>query len=120
MSNPPAVYSDDQVRQRLAGQLSNWWLESGMIQRRFACNGWKSSLLIANAVGHLAEAAWHHPELHVAFSSVHITLSTHSVNGITDLDFELAQQIEAFVLWRPVHGSGTPNTDRHRYLVYDE
>ncbi|OED42465.1 pterin dehydratase [Chromatiales bacterium (ex Bugula neritina AB1)] len=121
MKNKPPVYSEPQITRHLEEKLPHWWFEDGLIQRRYKVNGWKSSIMIANAIAHLAETAWHHPDLHVSFSSVTVTLSTHTVNGITDLDFELAERIEAFVHWQPDQSSlpGTPDSDRHRYIVYD-
>ena len=57
--------------------------------------------MAAGAVAHLAEAAWHHPELVLNYSSLEVRLNTHSAGGITDKDFELARRIEALVGWRP-------------------
>jgi pterin-4a-carbinolamine dehydratase len=65
-----------------------------------------------NQIGFLAEAAWHHPDLSVTWAKVSVKLMTHSENGITDKDFELAKKIEETALWRPAEGSaleGTPN-----------
>jgi len=49
----------------------------------------------------------------VTWAKVWVKLMTHSANGITDKDFDLAKQIEAVVLWRPdkesVFEGGTPN-----------
>jgi len=68
--------------------------------------------MLVNAIGYLAEAAYHHPDLSVTWGRVTVKLSTHSAGGITDKDFALARQIEDVVLWRPAEGgalTGTPN-----------
>ena len=65
-----------------------------------------------NQIAFLAEAAWHHPDLNVSWAKVTVKLMTHSENGITAKDFELARKIEDVALWRPAEGSaleGTPN-----------
>jgi hypothetical protein len=65
-----------------------------------------------NQIAFLAEAAYHHPDLNVSWAKVTVKLKTHSENGITDKDFDLARKIESEVLWRPATGSaleGTPN-----------
>lgn len=52
------------------------------------------------------------PGLSVSWAKVGVKLMTHSENGITDKDFELARKIEEGALWRPASGSaleGTPN-----------
>ena len=86
--------------------------------------------MVVNTVGHLAEAAWHHPDLTVSYAFVIVKLCTHDQKGITDKDFELAAKIEAVIGWQPaleakVDGSksaleGTPNDDaRFKYIKYD-
>ena len=59
----------------------------------------------SNAIGYLAEAAYHHPDLTVTWARVTVKLMTHSAGGITDKDFELARRIEDAVLWRPPEGA---------------
>ena len=68
--------------------------------------------MLVNAIGYLAEAAYHHPDLTVTWGRVIVKLSTHSAGGITDKDFDLARKIEDVALWRPAAGGaleGTPN-----------
>lgn len=125
MNNPPAerTYSDDEIRQRLADELPKWRLNDGAILRRYDTNGWKATLMVINTVGHLAEAAWHHPDISASYGWVEVGLSTHSARGITDKDFELAAMIEDVVLWRPGASAGalegTPADPRFAYVKYD-
>ena len=73
--------------------------------------GENSTLALVNAIGYIAEAAGHHPDLEVTWSTLGVKLSTHSAKGITERDFALARKIDA-ALWRPEPGSaldGTPN-----------
>ena len=48
-----------------------------------------------NAVGELAEAADHHPDIDIRWNTVTLRLSTHSAGGITEKDLELAGRIDA-------------------------
>ena len=83
-----------------------------MIRRNYKTDGWPTTLMLVNAIGYLAEAAYHHPDLAVTWGRVQVKLSTHSAGGITDKDFALARQIEDHVLWRPAAATtltGTPN-----------
>ena len=68
-------------------------------------------LMLVNAIGYLAEAAYHHPDLAVTWGRVIVKLKNHAAGGVTDKDFELARKIEELVLWRPKGGAleGTPN-----------
>lgn len=118
------VYSVVEASDLLAAQLPQWHCDNGMIRREIKTSGWKSTLMVVNTIGHLAEAAWHHPDLQVSYNRVVVLLVTHSAKGITDMDFELARKIESVVLWRPALEpgalTGTPASDQHRYLVYDD
>ena len=118
------VYAIDEVEARLKDELPNWYYEDGWIRRKYKTSGWKATLMVVNTVGHLAEAAWHHPDLTVSYAFVTVKLNNHAAKGITDKDFELARMIEQVVMWRPgaVEGSaleGTPDDPRFKYVKYD-
>jgi pterin-4a-carbinolamine dehydratase len=116
------TYTPAEIGQRLATALPAWDYAEGCLRRQYRTSGWKGALLVVNTIGHLAEAAWHHPDLKISYDSVVVDLKTHSANGITDKDFELAHKIEETVQWRPAVGSaleGTPDDPRFRYLYYD-
>ncbi|HET7524886.1 MAG TPA: 4a-hydroxytetrahydrobiopterin dehydratase [Burkholderiaceae bacterium] len=116
------TYSNDEVEARLKQELPHWYLEDGWIRRKIKTSGWKSTLMVVNTVGHLAEAAWHHPDLTVSYAFVTVKLMNHAAKGITEKDFELAHKIEEVVLWRPSAGAaleGTPDDPRFKYVKYD-
>lgn len=105
------TYSDQEINRKLQ-ELPGWYYEDGWIRRQYKTDGWQTTLLLVNQIAFLAEAAYHHPDLAVTWAKVWVKLKTHSENGITDRDFELARKIEEAVLWRPAEGSaleGTPN-----------
>ena len=116
------VYSEEEIRQRIETELPHWYYEDGWIRRKYRTSGWKGTLMVVNTVGHLAEAAWHHPDLTVSYAFVLVKLVTHSAKGVTDKDFELARKIEETLMWRPGEGSpleGTPDDPRFKYIKYD-
>jgi 4a-hydroxytetrahydrobiopterin dehydratase len=99
------TYGEEEIPAKLAELgLTGWYLEDGWLRRKFVTDGWQATLLLVNAIGYLAEAAYHHPDLAVTWGKVWVKLKTHSAGGITDKDFALAKQIEATVLWRPPAG----------------
>ena len=119
-----SVYLEEDVITKLKAELPLWVLENGWIRRKYKTSGWKSTLMVVNTIGHLAEAAWHHPDLAVSYAFVIVKLCTHDAKGITDKDFELAIKIEQVIGWQPAQegGSleGTPNNDaRFKYIKYD-
>jgi len=119
----PALAAE-RVIARLRDELPHWTLEGGALHRRIRTGGWKATLMVVNTVGHLAEAAWHHPELAVSYGGVDIALTTHDAAGITDKDFALAAKIESVLMWRPGAEpgavlAGTPDDPGACYIRYD-
>ena len=51
------VYSEAEIGERLQKELPKWSYENGWIRRKYKTHGWKSTLMVINTVGHLAEAA---------------------------------------------------------------
>ena len=118
------VYAESEIVEKLAAELPNWHFEDGWLRRKYKTSGWKATLMVVNTVGHLAEAAWHHPDLTVSYAFVIVKLVTHSAKGVTDKDFALAKKIEEVIQWQPAREGGalegTPNDDpRFKYLKYD-
>ena len=118
------TYSEAEITEHLARELPHWTFERGWICRRYRTHGWKGTLMVINTVGHLAEAAWHHPDISASYAWVEVRLMTHSAKGITDKDFALARKIEEVVQWRPGAADapleGTPESDpRFAYIKYD-
>ena len=68
------TYGDAEVEARLKRELPHWTLDGGFICRKYRTHGWKGTLMVINAVGHLAEAAWHHPEIAASYSWVEVRL----------------------------------------------
>jgi len=118
------AYSEEGVHEKLAAELPYWIYEEGWIRRKYKTSGWKATLMVVNTIGHLAEAAWHHPDLDVSYAFVIVKLVTHSAKGITDKDIALAKKIEEVIGWQPGKEGGalegTPNEDaRFKYIKYD-
>jgi len=124
MSKEEKAIPENEVVERLARELPHWRYENGWIRRKYKTHSWKGTLMVVNTVGHLAEAAWHHPDIAASYAWVEVKLMTHTAKGITDKDFELARKIEEVVGWRPGKEGGalegTPETDqRFAYIKYD-
>lgn len=67
------------------------------VSRDFPFKDFKSALTFANKVGELAEEEWHHPDLEVVWGRVTVTLTTHSIRGLSENDFILAAKINQLV-----------------------
>lgn len=86
------VYSEAEIADRLEKELPKWRYENGWIRRKYKTHSWKSTLMVINTVGHLAEAAWHHPDITASYAWVEVRLMNHAAKGITDKDFEPGQK----------------------------
>ncbi|MCC9595442.1 MULTISPECIES: 4a-hydroxytetrahydrobiopterin dehydratase [unclassified Rubrivivax] len=117
-------FAADEIEARLKDELPVWQHEDGWIRRTYRTAGWKGTLMVVNTVGHLAEAAWHHPDLTVSYASVTVKLQTHDAQGITEKDFALAKKIDEVLMWQPGRDAdpvfeGTPDDPRFKYLEHD-
>ncbi len=116
------VYTEDEIEQKLKTDLPQWHYENGWIRRKYKTHNWKSTLMAVNTIGHLSEAAFHHPDLSVSYAFVIVKLMNHAAKGVTDKDFELAKKIESVIQWQPDPESaleGTPSDPRFAYIKYD-
>src|SRR5688572_15878506 len=98
------VLTEQELSQALA-ELPGWEAREGWLRRTYKTPGWPHTLLLANTIGYVAEAAWHHPDLSLGYAQVTVKLQTHRVRDITFSDIELAQRIEQVALWKPAEGS---------------
>jgi 4a-hydroxytetrahydrobiopterin dehydratase len=84
--------SDAEVKEQL-GRAKGWGLEGGKLHRAFECKDFVTAFGNMTRVALVAEAMNHHPEWFNVWNKVVIDLNTHSVKGISNLDFELAAKI---------------------------
>jgi 4a-hydroxytetrahydrobiopterin dehydratase len=101
MAHPQQAHDATTVVARLS-TLPGWSYADGWLRREFATDGWRSTLLLVNAIAFLAEAADHHPDLGVHWGRVEIRLQSHDAGGVTDRDLALAARIEQLVDDQPV------------------
>ena len=114
------VYDEKEIKDKLQKVLDSWNYDGKWIRKVFKTHSWKGTLMAINTIGHLAEVAWHHPDLIVSYAFVEVKLMTHDKKGITDLDFELAKKIDNVVQWNPNSENGpfegTPKDPRFAYI----
>lgn len=75
--------------------IPRWDLRDGKLHRDFALKSFQEALNLVNAIGGLAEAEGHHPNLSLhSWNHVLVELYTHSVGGLSENDFILAAKID--------------------------
>jgi 4a-hydroxytetrahydrobiopterin dehydratase len=72
-----------------------WREEDQALVQDYELADFAAAIALVNEVARLAEAKGHHPDILVhGWNKVRLTLSTHSKGGITELDRELAAEID--------------------------
>jgi 4a-hydroxytetrahydrobiopterin dehydratase len=81
------------VRERME-QLKEWSLEGNAIVRDIVFENSEKAIEFTKKIAELAEKKRHHPLMLLDESSVRISLTTHSENGLTEKDFDMAEEID--------------------------
>ncbi len=76
-------------------EVPEWGVVDGKIEREFVFKDFNEAMKFVSIVGQLAEREGHHPDILVhGYKKVKITLSTHSIGGLSENDFILAAKID--------------------------
>lgn len=80
----------------LLGQLGQGWSvnAAGHIERTYEFKNFAEALAFVNAVGAIAEAEGHHPDLYLAWGRCTMEIWTHKIQGLTESDFYLAAKAD--------------------------
>jgi 4a-hydroxytetrahydrobiopterin dehydratase len=87
------LLDDERVAAALDG-LNGWQRDGNAIVRTTKLPSFPAAIESVRAVAEIAEARNHHPDIDIRWRTVTFRCSTHSEGGITDLDIELARQID--------------------------
>ncbi|MEK7554475.1 MAG: 4a-hydroxytetrahydrobiopterin dehydratase [Patescibacteria group bacterium] len=71
-----------------------WNIKSKALHRTFLFPNFRNAMQFANKIAVIADRENHHPNLLISYGKVIVELSTHSVSGLSEKDFSLAQHIE--------------------------
>lgn len=91
---PARKLSDAEV-QTLLSRAKDWRVVNGKLHREFECKDFVTAFGNMTQVALVAESMNHHPEWFNVWNKVVVDLNTHSVKGISDFDFVLAEKIDA-------------------------
>ena len=81
-------------------QALDWDLldDGRKIQRTYRFKNFREALAFANRVGELAEKVNHHPDMHIGWGRVKVTVFTHKIDGLTETDFVFAAKTDELSL----------------------
>jgi 4a-hydroxytetrahydrobiopterin dehydratase len=89
----PNLYTQEEILENLS-RLKNWTLSNNTIQKEFQFKTFSEAFGFMTRVALEAERLNHHPEWKNVYNKVSITLNTHDMGGLTELDFKLAKTID--------------------------
>lgn len=74
--------------------LPGWEYADNSIRKLYRFKEFMAGIRFIGRVAELAEAADHHPDIHVNYTRVTFICTSHDSGGVTERDFRLANQIE--------------------------
>jgi 4a-hydroxytetrahydrobiopterin dehydratase len=90
--------TDDEIARGLDG-LDGWERDGDTIRRTARVAGFRAAADLIGAVATEADAANHHPDIHLTgYRNVTFVLTTHAAHAITRRDIELAAAIDRLIL----------------------
>jgi 4a-hydroxytetrahydrobiopterin dehydratase len=89
-----ALLGNDEIEAKLAA-LDGWERRGDAIAKAFDRGDFVGSVRFVDSLVAPAEEMGHHPDLEISWSTVTVTISTHSEGGLTAADFELATKVDA-------------------------
>ena len=69
------VFKESEINDILDKEFDDWTYDGKWIRKKYKTSSWKGTLMVINTIGHLAEAAWHHPDLIASYFKVVLFLS---------------------------------------------
>ena len=97
----PILLNEQEIQAQLQG-LDGWEIVENTLTRTYTLPSFAHAVLMIGAIGQLAEAADHHPDLRLySYKKLAVTLVTHSAGGLTEKDFSLARQIQSLPQRKP-------------------
>lgn len=74
---------------------TGWSVNNDRLECTYKVANFVESVAFVEQLVKPAEALGHHPDVVIAYDRVSLSLTTHDVGGLTDLDWRLAQEIDA-------------------------
>lgn len=80
----------------LLEKLGGGWrvVDGHHLEKEYRFKNFREALAFTNRVGELAEAQGHHPDIHLSWGRVALTIWTHKIKGLTESDFIFAAKAD--------------------------
>lgn len=90
------LLSDEQINEALT-KLPDWERDGTALKRTAKLATFSTAIQVVNRVAEIANGMDHHPDIDIRFRTLHFSLSTHAMGGITGNDTTMAGQIDEVV-----------------------
>jgi len=88
-----AKLSTEKIAEKLEA-LPGWKYKDNAISKTFKFKEFLNGIEFVQKIAEIAEAADHHPDILIKYTSITFTCSTHTDGGVTEKDIKLANNIE--------------------------
>ncbi len=75
-------------------KVPEWESDKKRIERTFEFDDFTGAMDFVNLVAEISEEQEHHPDIDIRYNKVKLSIFTHNKNGLTELDFQLAERID--------------------------
>ena len=86
----------EEIEQRLCN-FPDWHYNNDAIHAEFEFDNFKNCFSAMSRIAFECEALNHHPKWTNIYNVLEITLNTHDAQGVTELDFKLAEVINTII-----------------------
>ncbi len=90
------MLSEDEIVRALA-DLNGWAGDAVALRRTAVLPSFAAAIEVVDAVARQAEEMDHHPDIDIRWRTLSFTCATHSANGVTALDVDLASRIDTAI-----------------------
>ena len=85
--------NDESIDGWLRGR-KGWNRSGNALTKNFEFSSFRDAIVFVNRVASLADDFDHHPDIDIRYSTVGLSLTTHSADGITQRDLTLAEAVD--------------------------
>ncbi len=82
----------EQIQSKLSS-LKGWSVNNNELKISYKLNSFMEVMSFANLISDKSEQINHHPKIIIDYNTIELNLTTHSIGGISNLDFQLANFI---------------------------
>ena len=96
---PPLAGNELAALHAELGNAGNGWqvIDGHHLEKEYSFKDFAEALAFTNKVVALAEEIFHHPDIHLAWGKVKITIWTHKIDGLNEADFIFAAKADALL-----------------------